>query len=161
MRLIIRYFSCEGFFSRLYAYHIRILMHFTRVKFMNIPYFMYQNIKRMTTLLRRKNPEQHHNNIYHYALIKIIVVHQLGLQGITWEDFISRKFFIASAAHQEVVHDPGEPSQQHGGQEAETTIVLTYITYQRGMRGLFVAARRVLSPPGVEGVLLLSSAAQV
>ena len=36
-----------------------------------------------------------------------------------------------------------------------------YITYQRGTRGLFAGARRVLSPPGVEGVLLPSSTAQV
>ena len=31
MRLIMRYFTCEGRFSRLYSYHIRLLMHFTRV----------------------------------------------------------------------------------------------------------------------------------
>lgn len=110
MRLIIRYFSCEGQFSCLYAYHIRLLMHFTRVRLMDIPYFMCQNIERMTTLVQKKTLEQQYNNIYHYALIKIIVVHQLGLQGITWEDFISREFFTVSAAHQEVVHDVGEPS---------------------------------------------------
>ena len=40
MKLIIRYFSYDGRFSRLYAYHIRLLMHFTRVRLMNIPYFM-------------------------------------------------------------------------------------------------------------------------
>ena len=88
-------------------------------------------------------------------------MHQLDLQGITWESFISREFFTASAAHQEVFHDVGEPSHQYGGQEAETTSVPTYVTYQRGMRGLFAAARQVLSPPGVEGVSLLSSVAQV
>jgi len=58
MRLIIRYFSCEGRFSRLYAYHIRLLMHFTRVKMMNISYFMCQNIERMTTLVQKKIPKQ-------------------------------------------------------------------------------------------------------
>ena len=115
MRLIIRYFSCEGHFSRLSTYHIRLLMHFTRVKMMNIPYFMCRNIERMTTLVQKKTLEQQYNNIYHCALIKIIVVHQLGLQGITWEDFISCEFFIASAAHQEVLHDVGEPSHQYGG----------------------------------------------
>ena len=51
MRLIIRYFGCEGRFSRLYAYHIRLLMHFTKVRIMNIPYFMCWNIERMTTLV--------------------------------------------------------------------------------------------------------------
>ena len=40
MKLIMKYFSCEGRFSRLYAYHIRLLMHFTQVRMMNIHYFM-------------------------------------------------------------------------------------------------------------------------
>ena len=35
-----------------------------------------------------------------------------------------------------------------------------YITYQRGNRPLFAAAKRVLSPPGVEGASLPPSASQ-
>jgi len=40
MKLIMKYFSCEGRFSRLYAYHIKFLMHFTRVKMMNLQFFI-------------------------------------------------------------------------------------------------------------------------
>ena len=57
MKLIIKYFICEGHFSRLYAYHIMLLMHFTRVRMMNLPYFMCRNIEKMTTLVQRKTPE--------------------------------------------------------------------------------------------------------
>ena len=71
-------------------------MHFTRVRMMNILYFILRNIERMTTLVQQKTPQQQLNNVYHFALIKILVVHQLGLQGITWDDFISRDFFRAS-----------------------------------------------------------------
>ena len=35
------------------------------------------------------------------------------------------------------------------------------VTYQRGVKAFFAASRRVLSPPGVEGVSLTSSAARV
>jgi len=35
-----------------------------------------------------------------------------------------------------------------------------FITYQRGSRHLFAAAKRVLSPPGVEGASLPTSASQ-
>ena len=56
MRLIMKYFSCEGRFSRLYAYHIRLLMHFTRVRMMNILYFICRNIERMTTFIQHKTP---------------------------------------------------------------------------------------------------------
>lgn len=44
LRIIMKYFTCEGRFSRLYTYHIRILMHFTRVKMLRIPYFLLRNI---------------------------------------------------------------------------------------------------------------------
>ena len=40
MRLIMRYFTYEGRFSRLYSYHIRLLMHFTWVRMMNISFLM-------------------------------------------------------------------------------------------------------------------------
>jgi len=54
MKLIIKYFTCEGRFSKIYAYHIRLLMHFTRVRMMSIPYFICKNIERMTMLAKRK-----------------------------------------------------------------------------------------------------------
>ena len=134
MRLIIRYFSCEGRFSCLYAYHIRLLMHFTRVRVINIHVFMCWNIERMTTLVQKKTPEQQYNSIYHYALIKIVVVHQLGLQGISWEDFISHDFFTAPQIPSKVVHEPGKPSHQPEGHETEPINVLVFVTYQRGDR---------------------------
>ena len=90
-----------------------------------------------------------------------MVVHQLGLQGISWEDFISHDFFTAPQVPLEVVHDVGEPSHQPEGHKIEPISVPVFVTYQRGTRVLFAAARRVLSPPRVEGVSLLSSAAQV
>jgi len=157
MKLIIRYFSCEGRFSRLYAYHVRLLMHFTRVRMMNIPYFMFRNIERMVVLVQRKSPAQQHMSIYHYALIKIVVVHQLAQQGITWEDFISRDFFTVPQPPPEIVHDEGGPSHQFDIPEPEHVNAPAYVTYQRGHRALFAATRRVLSPHGVEGVSPSSS----
>ena len=40
-------------------------------------------------------------------------------------------------------------------------LIKVVVTYQRGARALFAASRRVLSPPGVEGVSLTSSAVRV
>ena len=63
----------------------------------------------MTTLVQQKPPQQQLNSVYHFALIKILVVHQLGLQGITWDDFISPDFFRATERVSDVRHE-GEPS---------------------------------------------------
>jgi len=87
------------------------------------------------------------------------VVHQLGLQGITWDDFISREFLRASQEALEVKHEIGEPSHQY--ERLETVSVPVFIKYQRGTRHLFAAAKRVLSPPRVEGASLPPSAEQV
>ena len=46
-----------------------------------------------------------------------MVIHQLGLQGITWEDFISREFFTAPQGPLEALHETGGPSYQHEGHE--------------------------------------------
>jgi len=51
MRIIMKYITREGKFSRLYTYHIRLLMNFTRVKMLNIPYFLFRNIEKMAYIL--------------------------------------------------------------------------------------------------------------
>lgn len=58
MKIIIKCFTCEARFSRLYAYHIRILMHLTRVKMLNLPYFMFRNIEKMEHIVQRKSYPQ-------------------------------------------------------------------------------------------------------
>ena len=122
---------------------------------------MYRDIEKMTTLVQHKTPQQQFNSIYHFALIKIVVIHQFGLQDITWEDFISREFFTAPQGPPEVLHETGEPSYQHDGHQTQTASMPVFITYQKGTRQLFAATKRVLSPLGVEGVSLPSSAQQV
>ena len=97
--------------------------------------------------------------MFHFALIRILVDHQLGLQGIAWEDFISRDFFNTSQVLSEPEQELGGPSHQH--EHHETTTMPVFVTYQRGSRHLFTATKRVLSPPKVEGASLPASTTQV
>jgi len=41
LKLIRRYFTCQGRFDRVYPYHIRLLMHFTGKKPLNLPFFLH------------------------------------------------------------------------------------------------------------------------
>ena len=84
--------------------------------------------------------------------------HQLGFQGIAWEDFISRDFFSTPQVVSEAEHEIGGPSHQYEHHEIATMPV--YITYQRGSRHLFVTAKRVLSSLGVEAASLPASTTQ-
>lgn len=47
MKIILKYFTSEGIFSKLYTYHIRLLMHFTRVWMLNLMYLFFKNIEMM------------------------------------------------------------------------------------------------------------------
>ena len=58
MRLIMHYFTCEGRFSRVFSCHIRMMMHFTRVRMMNISAYLFHDIQRMATTFRRQTPVQ-------------------------------------------------------------------------------------------------------
>jgi len=151
MKLIIKYFTCEGRFSKLYAYHIRLLMHFTRVIMMSIPYFICKNIERMTVIAKRKSYPQQLNRIYHFSVIKIIVLHHLTQFGMPWETFIAHECFKGP----QIFLDPqeeGQPSGQQKEPENKIEEVPVFVTYERGTRKIFVVARQVLYPPGVEGV---------
>ena len=48
MKIIMKYFTCEGKFSRLYSYHIQLLMHFTGFRMLNLPYYLYHDINKMS-----------------------------------------------------------------------------------------------------------------
>ena len=78
---------------------------------------MCRNIENMTTLVQKKTPKQQYNSIYHFALIKIVVMHQLGLQDISWEDFISNEFFTSPPVPPEAFYERGEPSHLQEGHE--------------------------------------------
>ena len=95
----------------------------------------------MTTLVQQKTRQPQFNSIYHFALIKIVVMHHLGLQGISWEDFISRDLFTVPQPPPEVVRDEGGPSHQFDIPEPEHVSSPPFVTYQRGHRSLFTSAR--------------------
>ena len=42
LKIIQRYFTCEGRFNTIYQYHIRLLLHFTGEDAMNLPFYFFQ-----------------------------------------------------------------------------------------------------------------------
>jgi hypothetical protein len=47
LRVVQRYFTCEGRFDRVYQYHIRLLMHFTGKNPLNLPFYLYRSLGKM------------------------------------------------------------------------------------------------------------------
>ena len=94
MKIIMKYFTCEGRFSRVYAYHIRLLMHFTRTKQLNLPYFLYKSIEKMASPVQKKSPSQQVASLFHHSLIKISILHQLEKKGVSWDVFYQSPGFL-------------------------------------------------------------------
>ena len=93
MMVIMKYFTYEGRYSRLYSYHVRLLMHFTRVKMLNFPYYLYRSIDKISSIVRRRSPSQKMQSLFHHSLIKMVVLHQFEQQGIPWDVFIDHEVF--------------------------------------------------------------------
>ena len=114
----------------------------------------------MSSVFQRQSPAQQHRSLCHHGLIQLIVSHQLSEQGIPWADFISHEFFTVSPQPQpepEAIHEEGGPSHQPEIIVPRHVVSPPQLTYQRGHRTLFAAARRVFSPQHVEGVSSSSS----
>lgn len=71
----------------LYAYHFRLLMHFTSQKPLNMCNYLFKSISKMSEKIKMKNKE-HYPSLFHHNLIKTIFIHQLAEKGMTWEPFL-------------------------------------------------------------------------
>jgi len=76
LKVIQRYFTCEGHFSRVYQYHISLLMHFTSKRSLNLPYYLFKNLGKMVEKVQSKG-EKHLPNLFHFVLIKLLVLNEL------------------------------------------------------------------------------------
>jgi hypothetical protein len=92
LRIIQRYFTCEGRFNTLYQYHIRLLLHFTGKIEMNIPYYLLRSIGNMSDRVQSKYKVVD-TIIFHYGLIIILVYEELGKKDISWEHFVIASHF--------------------------------------------------------------------
>ena len=77
MKIIMKYFTCEGKFPRLYSYRIHLLMHFTRGRMLHIPYYTFCIIDKMAYIVEKIDYNQEMQSLFHHSLIKIVVMHQL------------------------------------------------------------------------------------
>lgn len=97
MKIIMKYFTCDGRFSRLYQYHVRLLMHFTYVKVLKLPHYLYRSIVKMVEKVLRLG-KYHHDNLFHHGLVKILAFHQLAQINLSWDGFIYSTFLLPSPA---------------------------------------------------------------
>jgi hypothetical protein len=92
LKIIQRYFTCEGRFNTLYQYHIRLLLHFTGKVEMNIHYYLLRSIGNMSDMIHAKSKDVD-SSLFHSGLIRILVSKELGKKDISWEHFVVTSHF--------------------------------------------------------------------
>jgi hypothetical protein len=92
LKIIQRYFSCEGRFNTLYHYHIKLLLHFTGKVQMNIPYYLLRSIGKMADRVQAKSKDVV-SSLSHSRLIRMLVSEELGKKEISWEIFLVSSHF--------------------------------------------------------------------
>jgi hypothetical protein len=88
LRIIQRYFTCEGRFNTLYQYHIRLLLHFASKFEMNIPFYLLRSIGKMSDRFQSKSKAVD-TIFFHSGLIRMLVSEELRKRNISWEHFIT------------------------------------------------------------------------
>ena len=85
-KILVRYVSYDGRFSHLHLYHLILLLALQGFK-LNLPFYLWQSLKKMSQAVRSfSNPDR---SIFHHGLIKIIVQHQLSVNGKSWDSFLT------------------------------------------------------------------------
>jgi hypothetical protein len=87
LKIIQRYFTCEGRFNMLYQYHIRLLLHFTGKYAMNIPFYLLRSMGKMSDRVQAKSKAVD-TSVFHSGLIRMLVMEELKKRNIPWEQFI-------------------------------------------------------------------------
>jgi anion-transporting ArsA/GET3 family ATPase len=70
-----------------YPYHIRLLMHFTGKNPLNLPFFLCQSLGKMADSVQAK-VDQLGKNLFHFSLIKMLVVEELRHLNKDWDYFL-------------------------------------------------------------------------
>jgi hypothetical protein len=81
LRVIQRYFTCEGKFNMIYRYHIRIFLHFTGKYLMNLPFYSFRSIGKIVDGIQAKSKEVD-TIFFHSGLIKMLVMEELKKKNI-------------------------------------------------------------------------------
>jgi hypothetical protein len=55
LKVIQRYFTCEGIFNMIYQYHIRLQLHFIDKDAMNLPFYLFRSIGKMSDMVQGKS----------------------------------------------------------------------------------------------------------
>ena len=74
--LIQKYISCEGHFSLVFLYHLRLLAHLVKDERLSLPFYFVKLLTKMAS--KYKGPgEIADTYLFHQGLINVLITHEL------------------------------------------------------------------------------------
>jgi hypothetical protein len=92
LRVIQRYFTCEGRFNMVHQYHIRLFLHFTGKEAMNLIFYLFRSIGKMSDRVKSKSKKVD-TIVFQSGLIKMLVMEELRKTKTNWETFLTSSQF--------------------------------------------------------------------
>jgi hypothetical protein len=91
-----QFITCEGRYGFIFLYHLRLLMVFMGYE-LNMPYYLHRSLFKMSKRYKRNQSD---TSLFHFGLIKMLVVCKLGLHRDCWDNFLKRNDFDNSGPPQ-------------------------------------------------------------
>lgn len=82
-----RYFTFEGRYHKVYTYHFKLLLHFTGIISLDLPFFLFQILAKMADKVQMKN-QACETSLFHHGLVKLKFFHELQKVKREWAAFI-------------------------------------------------------------------------
>ena len=85
--VIQNYFTCEGIFHMMYQYHFKFLLHFIGKQLLDLPFFLFRSLGKMSDKVQDKT-DISEKSIFHHGLIKLLVMEELKKLNRDWATFL-------------------------------------------------------------------------
>ena len=70
-----------------YSYHLRFLLHFVGKRSLDLPFYLYRSLAKMSDKVQAKS-EGNETSLFHHGLIKLMVLKELKILGREWSSFL-------------------------------------------------------------------------
>jgi hypothetical protein len=87
LKAILVFITCEGRYNRVLYYHFKLLNHFTGREPLNMPYFFYKTLVKMSKQVQA-HPTKVASRISHQGLICLLIKEALHKRQISWNHFL-------------------------------------------------------------------------
>jgi hypothetical protein len=120
--IIQRFITCEGRYAMTFIYHLRFLLHFEGGPEIDFRYFLWMSLNKMVRGVKSLS-KTGKTSIYHQGHIKMLVLHELMKQRISWKSLITQHLPTENKPVEETQHAPKknkEPQKKKGKKDKTT-----------------------------------------